>query len=87
MTSGFAKVNAGRSDSPARGIAAAMNTKTSALQMTNAAWLAASVPTSKIHATLRCAFSRCIRNFLTTPDEGLVPTARQKPFDIELAFN
>ena len=87
MTNGGARVSARRSESPARGIAAAVRISSNALQTTNTAWLATLVPTRKVRATLCFAFGRCTRNLLTTLDEGLVATGRQQVFGIKLAGN
>ena len=76
MTSGSAKVGARRSSTPARRIAATMIIGSGTVQMTNIAWLATLVPTSKVRATPCFAFDKSTRTFLTALDESLVSTAR-----------
>lgn len=76
MTNGSAKVGARRSSTPARSIAAAMVIGVSIVQMTNTAWLATLVPTSKVRTTPCFALDRSTGSFLTALDESLVPTAR-----------
>ena len=76
MISGRAKVGAHRSGSSVRGFAAAMILSTSAFGMTNNAWLATLVPTSKVRPTLCFAVGRSTPCLLATHNEAFVSTVR-----------